>query len=137
MPGLRRRFRKFSGGCLEDLTHFAEHQFALNRQHPDGSTERDHLESVERQTGRRPAALDGPPLPPDVAHVWFWFLELSAARGSNGWGPNALGFADIFAWISLTGTLTRPPEIAAILMLDRLWMSDQAKATAASRKAKG
>jgi len=128
---------KFQSGCLEELTEFAKHQFALNRQHPDGSTERDHLESVERQTGRRPSALDGPPLPYDIAHVWLWFNDLSAARGNNGWGPNALNYQDMAAWMMLTGTIVRPQEISAILMLDRLWMSEQAKATAAARKAKG
>ena len=81
--------------------------------------------------------LDGPLLPDDVTHVWMWFNDLSAARGSNGWGPNAISYQDIAAWIALTGTITRPPEIAAILMLDRLWLAEQSKAMATARKAKG
>jgi len=73
----------------------------------------------------------------DISHVWLWFNDLSAARSNNGWGPNPIGFQDIAAWIELTGTIVRSPEIQAILMLDRLWLSEQAKANAATRKAKG
>lgn len=83
------------------------------------------LESVERQTGRRPAALDGPELPADGAHVWAWFLELSAGRGSNGFGPNPISYLDLLAWSLLTGTITRPAEVEAIMALDRAWMAAQ------------
>ncbi len=106
---------------------FAEHQFWLAQRTPDGATERDHLESVERQTGFRPPALDGPELPADGAHVWSWFLTLHQARGSNGFGGNPISFADIAAWVSLTGVIVRPQEIEAILAIDRVWLAHQAK----------
>jgi hypothetical protein len=83
------------------------------------------LESVERQTGRRPAALDGPEPPADGTHVWAWFLELSAGRGSNGFGPNPISYLDVLAWTLLTGTITRPAEIEAIMALDRVWIAAQ------------
>ncbi|MGE4043588.1 MAG: hypothetical protein AB7F35_01950 [Acetobacteraceae bacterium] len=92
---------------------------------PDGTTRRAHLESVERQTGRRPAELDGPELPADGAHLWEWFLELCAGRGSNGFGPNPISWLDLLAWTTLTGTITRPAEIEAIMTLDRSWISQQ------------
>jgi len=105
------------------LIAFAEHQFALARRRPDGATEREHLLSVERQTGRRLIALDGPALPADGAHVWAWFFELSAGRGSNGLGPNPISYLDLLAWTVLTGTITRPAEIEAIMALDRAWLA--------------
>lgn len=105
---------------------FAEHQFALARRAADGTTQRAHLESVERQTGRRPSALDGPEPPVDGTHVWAWFLELSAGRGSNGFGPNPISWLDLLAWTVLTGTITRPAEINAIMALDQVWMKVQA-----------
>ena len=94
------------------------------------------MESVERQTGRRPAALDGPELPSDGAHVWAWFLELSAGRGSNGFGPNPISYLDLLAWSMLTGTITRPAEIEAIMALDRVWMTQQV-ANAGTRTDRG
>lgn len=96
---------------------------------PDGTTERDVLESVERQTGHRPAALDGPELPADGSHVWAWFLELSAGRGSNGFGPSPISYLDLLAWSLLTGTITRPAEIEAIIAVDRVWLAAQAMNT--------
>lgn len=106
----------------------------MSRRSPDGVTERDHLESVERQTGRRPAALDGPDLPADGAHVWGWFLALQNARGSNGFGANPIGWLDILAWRDLTGTLVHPSEVEAIMAVDRVWMAEQAKEAGKGKK---
>lgn len=105
---------------------FAEHQFTLARRMPDGTTRRAHLESVERQTGRRPAELDGPELPADGSHIWAWFLELSVGRGSNGFGPDPISWLDVLAWTVLTRTIARPAEIEAIMALDRAWLAAQA-----------
>lgn len=102
----------------------------------DGTTERENLESVERQTGRRLARLDGPPLPDEGEHVWRWFLELSTARGSSGFGPNPISYPDIAAWAALTGTLLRPGEVRAICMLDNVYMTDQSEQAAASSEAR-
>ena len=69
-------------------------------------------------------------MPADGEHIWRWFCELTVARGSNGWGPNPLSYQDIAAWVALTGTITRPEEVKAIMLLDRIWMAEQAKAKA-------
>ena len=58
----------------------------------------------------------------DGAHVWEWFLELSAGRGSNGFGPNPISWLDLLPWTTMTGTITRPAEIEAILAVDRVWL---------------
>jgi hypothetical protein len=107
----------------------------LVRRLPDGSTERDMLLSVERQTGKTPAALEDLPLPADAEHIWHWFLALHAGRSSNGFGPNPISWSDISAWISITQTIVRPSEIAAIMMVDRLWLEQRAADIEASRKA--
>ena len=58
--------------------------------------------------------------------MWAWFLEFSAGRGGNGFGPNPISYLDLLAWSTLTGTITRPSEIEAIMALDRVWMTQQA-----------
>jgi hypothetical protein len=82
---------------------------------------------VERQTGKRPAGLEGPPLPADGEHVWHWFLDLSAARGSNGFGPNPISYPDLAAWVAMTGIIVTPSEVAALLALDREYLAELAK----------
>ncbi len=82
---------------------------------------------MERQTGRRPPALDGPPIPADGEHVWLWFLDLNAARGSNGFGPNPISYPDLAAWVAMTGIIVMPSEVAALMALDREYLAEQAK----------
>ncbi len=120
---------------LDELFEFAKREFALNRRHSDGTTEREHLASAERQTGRHLAALHHEPIAGDEANVWAWFNELSEARGSNGFGPQSLGYQDIHAWAVLTERSVRPSDVRAILALDRLWMADQTKVLDTARQA--
>jgi hypothetical protein len=101
---------------------------------PDGASYQAQLESVARQTGRRPPALDPPPPPPGTEHVWAWFQALNAGRGSNGFGSNPIAWADIAAWVSLTGTLIRAAEIEALFALDRVWLRVAASEIASQQK---
>jgi hypothetical protein len=93
----------------------------------DGSRLRDHLESVERQTGKRPAQLDGPDLPDQGAHLWGWFADLSRGRQMGGMGPSRLTYADMQAWIALMGVAVEPWEIRALLRIDSAWLVCQAE----------
>lgn len=93
----------------------------------DGSTARQHAEAYERQTGNRSPELDGPPLPLDLAHVWTWFLELHARRGSNGFSANSLTWVDLLAWVYLTDPGVRLVELRTIMVLDNAWMAQQAE----------
>ena len=61
-----------------------------------------HLESIERQTGKRPAELDGPECPEALAHLWEYFCELSAARGAGMAGIEPLHYGEIEAWSRLS-----------------------------------
>lgn len=93
----------------------------------DGSTLRESLESVERQTGKRPARLIGPALPDEAAHIWGWFVALSNQRGSSGFGIEPLRWLDIWAWSSLSGTLAFPWEIDAIVRIDAIYRKVRAE----------
>jgi hypothetical protein len=70
--------------------------------------------------------LQAPPLPEACRHLYRWFLELSFARGSNGWGPNPIRYVDMAAWAELTGTFIRPGEVRAILRLDQVYLTEMA-----------
>jgi hypothetical protein len=99
----------------------------LSVRQPDGATKRDHLESVERQTGKRPAALDGPELPAWGRHIFAAWIDLHAGRGGNGMGPNPIAWADLAAWAALTGTEPSPFEVRTIMAIDRAWLEEQAR----------
>lgn len=79
------------------------------------------LENVARQTGRRPKDLDGPEIPLELTYLWGWFQELSATRGSNGFGPNPISYTEIGTWARLTGTIIQPMEVRLIMTLDGLF----------------
>ena len=83
------------------------------------------------------AELTGPPMPESCAHIWRWFIELSAARGSNGWGPNAIRYTDIAAWSALTRTIIQPMEVRVVLHLDHIYLANAAKAEVPPKGAPG
>lgn len=134
MRGVRGRPGKLPPACVDELIAFAEHHARLLLRGPDGLTALEHAESYERQTGKTAPELEGgPELPPDGAHVWSWFLELNAARGSGGFGPACISYVDVLAWTTLSGTLIRPSEVAAIMAIDRAWLAGQIKPDRAAR----
>jgi len=105
------------------LCEWAEHQFKLNKPDKDGITEREHLEQVERQIGRRLEALEPPTdFPMVLSHVWSAFLTLSNRRSAGFSGPNPITFEQIKAWKELTETLIDAWEIEAIIRLDGVYM---------------
>ena len=74
-------------------------------------------------TGVEPRELaEAPPLPPLTALVWGYFVELSAARGSNGFGANSITPTGIRDWCWLTGVALDPWEIQAIARLDEAYL---------------
>lgn len=101
---------------------YAAHEFKLSRRLANGTTVRQNLESAAAQRAKRgkppPPELDGPDLPPAGEHVWGWFSELSSARGSTGFGPAPITYADIVAWARLMAVRPLPWEVRAIKALD-------------------
>lgn len=101
---------------------FAAHEIKLSARQQDGAPLRQHLLAVAQATGLRPPELDGPLLPPSLAHVWAWWRELASARPSTGMGPGAIGWADIAYWSRLAGTAPTIADVRMILQIDRLWL---------------
>lgn len=110
----------------------------------DGTTRRDHIEHVCKQTGKTPEELglvedeadDTPEIPEDGLHLWGWFQELSSGRGNNGFGPAALTWMDIEAWTRLTAIEPTPFEVLTLRSMDAAFLSAHA-AEAEKRNKKG
>lgn len=118
----------------------------------EGATVRAHLlqaeatwlAQVERGLNpQRPASLDWlilPPLPPAMAHVWQWWVELHNVRGSSsGYSPDPINHAAVTAW--KVSTLNRPTlyETDLILRVDEVFRglySENAERERVSREAK-
>lgn len=60
---------------------------------------------------------NAPRPPPEVEHVWRWFLEISARRQA-GFAANPLTFAELQAWATMTHTLIEPWEARLIMRVD-------------------
>lgn len=94
----------------------------MARTDKNGTSEREHLEQVARQTGTTPAALIGPPLPDLARHLWDTFLELHRGRTYGMSGANPLTHMDIFGWCNLTGVRLSLWELEIVHDLDALWI---------------
>ncbi|MAO65046.1 MAG: hypothetical protein CL666_08600 [Balneola sp.] len=75
-------------------------------------TKLDHLTAIAEQTGDY-SEIEGKPFPGIVAHVWEWFLDLSAGRGQGG-----ISYTEIKSWMELTGNRPTPFEIRLIKRID-------------------
>ena len=83
-------------------------------------------EEIEKQTGIRSQALDGPDLPDAGLRVWGWFQELSRRRGYQI-GMTAIAqpipFSDIHAYFALTGETPDPWQRRLLTDLDDLYLA--------------
>ncbi len=89
---------------------------------------RDQLNSVWRQTGRKPKELENlPELPQIFSEVWFWFLKLNNRRTSNGFGVNPLQYSEIKAYFELIQYTPLDWEIEMIEKFDSIALSEYEK----------
>lgn len=108
---------------MQQLCDWAEHTFKLNKQTKSGATEREHLEQVEKQLGRK--IKDAEPeeeFPVELGYIWTAFIQLSNARTSGFSGPNPLTYSEIKAWMEVTDTPFKSWEVDAIKRLDFVYM---------------
>lgn len=104
---------------------FARHQFALSEVQEDGSPLLAHLQAAWRASGKMPEMLaTAPAIPEGAGKLWQDFLQLHGSRGSTGWGPMRITFADMQAWQVLTGSMLKPWEVDLIRKADDLWLSE-------------
>lgn len=91
---------------------------------------RDHFKQAEKSSGKMVPELHPDPLPRNIEYLWGWFLDLHSSRGSNGAGPNPIGFPDIRFWAELSGERPSPWEVLMIRRLDQIYISVCAKRAA-------
>jgi hypothetical protein len=87
------------------------------RQILEGLLERTHKPDKRAELE---AELATPPLPLELEHVWQAFCRLNARRRS-GFSIEPIAWADLDAFIRLTGVRLAPFEIQLIEMLDDLF----------------
>ena len=120
--GSTRGLLRFFESLILDLEEYAEQDFKLSIPDKDGVTERQHLEEVERQSGRTPLALQGTEFPELLGYVWTAFLLLNQGRGQGFNGPLPLSFQDMLAWQQLTNQHLLPWEVSTIKRLDAVYL---------------
>lgn len=71
-------------------------------------------------TRRRPAALDGPEIPPELTYLWRTFQHLEAGRQGTGFGPLPLSPLQIQSHFALYRETPEVWELDLIRRLDGL-----------------
>lgn len=108
---------------MQQLCDWAEHTFKLDKPTGKGATEREHLEQVQKQTGRNVSGLETDVEFPNVLmHVWSAFVNLSNSRSAGFSGPNPLTYTEIKTWMELTDTPLKSWEVEAIKRLDAVYI---------------
>lgn len=78
--------------------------------------------AIERGWEPEEVPPEADPPPAGAEFLWEWFLDLSAGRASNGFGPSPLSWQDIAAWAALTGQAPTPWEVSVLRRLDRVYL---------------
>jgi hypothetical protein len=85
-------------------------------------TEREHLQEVEKQSGRTPLALQGPEFPELLEYVWTAFLLLNSTRGQGFSGPIPISYQEIDAWQRMTHNVLLPWEVEVVKKIDNVYL---------------
>lgn len=107
----------------DGLRAFAEKELVLGARQADGSTLREHLQSVERQTGETPQALaEDVECPASMQYLWEYFLMLNVRRNQQ---RDAIGNVEVLAWAELNGVRLAPFEMRALDAIEAEYLADQ------------
>ncbi len=116
------RSSKFHQALIWELYAFAEAELDLSVRHPDGATEREHWEALERQTGITHEKLSCQ-CPPAVQYLWEYHGRLNLRRTADERGrPNAITNAELQAWARLNGVPLSPFEVEVLDGLEAIFL---------------
>lgn len=91
----------------------------LNQQMEGGGTKREHLENIEKQTGRQ--QLPDYEIPFAGQHLWDWFWQLSNRRQS-GFGASLVSYTEIRSWLEVRKPLIHDWEIEILIQMDQAFL---------------
>lgn len=96
----------------------------LMRPGEDGTVLFDHLQQVEKSTGKWPEEYEPIPPPDGTEYVWdiFWELRTTAPPGFSG--PGRIGFSDLAAWESVRGERLENFVVDLIVRMDSAYMAE-------------
>ena len=78
-----------------------------------------------QQTGKPPAELIGPAMPPALGYLWRTFIRLHNGRSYGEAGANPICYTEIKAWCDLYGADLVDWEIDLVKALDAAFISSQ------------
>lgn len=93
-----------------------------------------HVAQYAAQTGQpveevmRRYGLEEPEIPEGLEDVWEWFWELHQGRGSSGFCPLPLSWADMHAWACMSGIALAPWLCRMLRRMDMAWLDEYARA---------
>lgn len=91
----------------------------LNQQMEGGSTKREHLENIERQTGRE--QIPEYEIPLAGLHLWDWFWDLSSRR-PQGFGISHIPYSEYGSWLNIRKPLIYDWEIEILTKMDQAFL---------------
>ena len=98
-----------------------------------GGTKREHLERIEKQTGKQ--QIPEFEIPIEGEHLWNWFWELSGRR-PQGFSISLIPYSEIKAWLEVRKLLIYDWEIEIIIKMDRAFLEEQQKTKKEKQQAK-
>ena len=98
-------------------------EIALSARQKDGATLREHLKSLERQSGNTPEQLREIPCEESAKYLWWYFLSMNARRGTNGFSANPITNAEVLAWSARKGIKLEPFENDILDSIETLFMT--------------
>lgn len=101
---------------------YAKHSFELSKPDDKGVSLKEHLETVERQTGIRPAELNLPEFPSLLISIWRIFIDLSNSRSQGFSGGGPITYEQMKAYSEITGNNIGPVEAEIIQRLDKEYL---------------
>jgi hypothetical protein len=84
-----------------------------------GGTKREHLENIEKQTGRQ--QIPEFEIPIEGEHIWNWFWQLSNRR-SQGFGVSPITFSEIKSWLEVRKPIIHDWEIEILTKMDEAFL---------------
>lgn len=112
-----------------------ERQVLLSKPREDGSCLFDHLEQIEKSTGKWPEQYEPPNPPEDTEYLWDLYWELRNASRSGFSGPEKLSFLELDAWQRLRGHKLDNLTIDILLKMDSAYMAEWSKDQKKNKKA--